>query len=263
MVAAPAQLDTPTLLSALPYGVVVVDREWRVTFSNHEAERLLGRNGLTLWDRCPELEATSFATAFRYAMADRAELISETVLPVTGWVQARARPLEDGLLISIRAIFPEASESLQTRQGILAGEIGSALTRATSMHAMLKDCAEALVRHLGARLVRIWTLDDAARELVLEANTGSATDPDMPVRVAIGRAKIGKIADRALPYLTNDFQNDPRAGDRAWALREGIVAFAGYPLRLQGRVLGVLGVYGATPFGHEVTSALATVADSI
>jgi signal transduction histidine kinase len=262
VVAAVGPLDTPKVLSALPYGVVVVDRDWRVTFANHEAERLLGRDGVTLWDRCPQLEATVFANAFRYAMADRAELISETVLPVTGWVQARARPLEDGLLISLRAIFPDTSESLQMRQGILAGEIGYALTRATSMREMLQDCADALVRHFGARLVRIWRLDAKARELVHEASAGGASDPELPARVAVGRAKIGKIAERGVPHLTNDFQNDPRAGDRTWAQREGIVAFAGYPLRLAGDVLGVLGVYGHLPFGHEVTSALTTVADS-
>ncbi len=263
VVAAIGPLDTPKVLSALPYGVVVVDRDWRVTFANHEADRLLGSDGVTLWDRCPQLESTVFANAFRYAMADRAELISETVLPVTGWVQARARPLEDGLLISLRSIFPDSSESLQTRQGILAGEIGYALTRATSMREMLQDCADSLVRHFGARLVRVWRLDAQARELVLEASAGAASEPDMPARVAVGRAKIGKIVERGAPYLTNDYQNDPRAGDRAWAQREKVVSFAGYPLRLAGDVLGVLGVYGHAPFGHEVTSSLATVADSI
>jgi signal transduction histidine kinase len=263
VVALAGDLDTPQVLSALPYGVVVVDRDWRVTFANAEAQRLIGRDGRTLWDRCPELEATAFGSAFRYAMADRAELISESVLPGPGWVQARARPLGDGLLISLRAIHPDTSESLQTRQGILAGEIGAALTRAVSLPDMLRECAESLVRHVPAKHVRIWTLDVAQRELVLEASAGSPGDEEMPPRVAVGRAKVGKIAERATPYLTNDFQNDPRAGNRAWAQREGIISFAGYPLRLAGGVLGVLAVYGEQPFDHEALGALAAVADSI
>lgn len=255
---------TPKVLSALPYGVLLVDRDWRVTFANLEAERLLGSGGHTLWERCPELEATAFANAFRYAMADRAELISETMLPQSGWVQARARPLDDGLLISLRSIFPEASDGFQTRHGLIAGEIGQALARSTTMAEMLQSCAESLVRNLGAKLVRIWTYDTKAVELVLEGSAGTtASEPDMPPRVALARAKIGKIAERGSPYVTNDYQNDPRSGDRTWAQREGIMAFAAYPLRLGGAVLGVLAVYSHEPIGHDTTGALATVADSI
>src|SRR5687768_12095655 len=81
------------VLSLLPYAVLVVDREWRITFANPEAHRLLGQRGTSLWEVCPELEATSFGAAFRYAMSDRAELISESALPAVGWLQARARPI--------------------------------------------------------------------------------------------------------------------------------------------------------------------------
>ena len=83
------------VLSLLPYAVVVVDREWRITFANHEAHRLLGHRGATLWELCPELEATTFSSALRYAMSDRAELMSESALPTSGWLQARARPFND------------------------------------------------------------------------------------------------------------------------------------------------------------------------
>jgi PAS domain-containing protein len=53
------------LLALLPYGVIAVDRDWRITFANAEAHRMLGQTGVTLWDLCPELEATSFGSAFR------------------------------------------------------------------------------------------------------------------------------------------------------------------------------------------------------
>jgi signal transduction histidine kinase len=127
---------------------------------------------------------------------------------------------------------------------------------------MLQRCADALVRNLEAAAARIWTFDAVNHELVLLASTG-AEAPDTLDRVAIGRSKIGKIAERGAPYLTNDFINDPRAGNREWAQREGIVAFAGYPLRVDGNVVGVLAVYGRKGFGHDTTGALAAVADSI
>src|SRR5688572_4960790 len=163
--------DAGKVLSLLPYAVLVVDREWRITLANQEAHRLLGQRGATLWELCPELDATAFGTAFRYAMLDRAELISESALPAVGWLQARARPFNDGLVITLRPIYPESAESLQAKQALLVGEIGVALTRGNTLHEMLQRCADAVVRHLDARLARVWTLDEVVHELVLQASS--------------------------------------------------------------------------------------------
>jgi signal transduction histidine kinase len=255
-------VDARKVLALLPYAVIVVDREWRVTLANSEAHRLLGQTGATLWDLCPELEATSFATAFRYAMTDRAELISESSLPAIGWLQARARPLEDGLVITLRQIYPDTAESVQAKHALLIGEIGYALTRGTTLREMLQRCTDAIARHLDASLARIWTVDEAKRELVLLATTGIG-EPDTPERVALGRTKIGKIVERGMPLLTNELATDVRAGNREWAQREGLVGFAGYPLRVDGRVGGVLAIYSKHKLSHDTTSILGTIADSI
>src|ERR1700757_519106 len=45
-----------------------------------------------------------------------------------------------------------------------------------------------------------------------------------------GQLKIGLIAQERKPHLTNDVQNDERISHPEWAKREGMVAFAGYPL---------------------------------
>jgi signal transduction histidine kinase len=255
--------DARNVLSLLPYAVVVVDREWRIMLANSEAHHLLGQDGSTLWDLCPELEATAFGSAFRYAMSDRAELISESALPAIGWLQARARPFNDGLLITLRPIYPDTgADSLQAKQALLVGEVGFALTRTGTVKEMLQRCADAMVRHVDVAVARIWTLDEVHRELVLLASSG-LVDPDLPERVAIGRTKIGKIVERGTPHLTNDYQNDPRAGSREWATREGIVGFAGYPLRVDNKVIGVLALYGRQRFGHDMTGGIATIADSI
>jgi signal transduction histidine kinase len=119
-----------------------------------------------------------------------------------------------------------------------------------------------MMRHLDAVLARIWSYEPDKQELVLQASSGDPP-PETYDRVAIGRSKIGKIAERGAPFVTNDFANDPRAGNREWAQRAGITAFAGYPLRVGPKVVGVLAVYGRNRFGHDVTGALASIADSI
>jgi signal transduction histidine kinase len=257
--------DARKVLSLLPYAVITVDREWKITLSNAEAHRLLGQRGDTLWALCPELEATPFGAAFRYAMADRAEMISEAVLPGVGSLQARARPYEDGLLITLRPVYAEQPGTADAHRGklaLLVGEVGHALTGRSSLEDMLQHCTDAIVRHLDARAARVWTLDEPQHELVMQASSGAA-EQDAPERVALGRAKIGKIVERGIPHLTNDFANDPRAGNRDWAQREGIVSFAGYPLSVDGSVVGVLAVYSRHPFGADASSTLATIAGSI
>ncbi len=65
----PERTDPHAILELLPHGVLVVASDWRVTYANPEAVRMLGANGRTLWERCPELEHTAFASGFRYAMS--------------------------------------------------------------------------------------------------------------------------------------------------------------------------------------------------
>ena len=66
-------------------------------------------------------------------------------------------------------------------------------------------------------------------------------------RVPVGKFKIGLIAAERRPHLTNSVAGDPRVGDQEWARREGMVAFAGYPLLVEGRLVGVLSMFARAP----------------
>jgi hypothetical protein len=46
--------------------------------------------------------------------------------------------------------------------------------------------------------------------------------------VKVGEFKIGLIAREKKPLLSNCVQSDPHISDSAWAVREGMVSFAGY-----------------------------------
>jgi signal transduction histidine kinase len=61
--------------------------------------------------------------------------------------------------------------------------------------------------------------------------------------VPVGQFKIGLIAAERLPHLSNAVIGDPRVSDQEWAKREGMVSFAGYPLLIEGRVVGVMAVF--------------------
>jgi signal transduction histidine kinase len=257
--------DLQTILDLLPHGVIVVSRDWRILYSNLEADRMLGTTGATLWERCPGLEHTAFASGFRYAMSDRTELLTESALPSVGWCQARARPTPEGdLLISLRQVHAYTIETGQARAALLLGEIGDALTREDSLRAALGRCAGAIVRNLDAALARIWTVDPAAQTLQLCASAGIDTriDGDQAV-LRFGDHKVGTIAEDGVPYLTNDVATDVNVGQSEWTEQEKLVAFAGYPLRIEDRIVGVMAMYSRRKLDHDTLNGLSAIADAL
>ncbi|HTL58587.1 MAG TPA: PAS domain S-box protein [Candidatus Limnocylindrales bacterium] len=159
-----------------------------------------------------------------------------------------------------------AEESLKerVRTSKLSTEIALALNAGTEMQAMLQQCVELVVRHLDVAFSRIWTLNETTQTLELQASAGCYTHLDGPhSRVRVGQYKIGLIAQEKKPHLTNSVQADDRVSDKDWATREGMVAFAGYPLLLEDRVLGVLALFARRSLAHDVLKALGSVADSV
>jgi len=257
--------DPQTILDLLPQGVIVVGRDWRISYANPEADRMLGATGATLWERCPALEHAAFASGFRYAMADRTELLTESVLPSVGWCQARALPTpEGGLLISLRQVHAHTIETGQARAALLLGEIGDALTREDSLRDALRRCADGMVRNLDAALARIWTVDAATQTLQLCASAGIETPLDPAfARMRFDGHKIGAIAEDGFPYLTNDVAVDVHVGRSEWVRREKIAAFAGYPLRIEDRIVGVMAMYSRRKLDHDTLNGLSAIADAL
>jgi signal transduction histidine kinase len=146
----------------------------------------------------------------------------------------------------------------------LSSAVGLALTRGTELRTMLQQCAEALVQHLHAGLARIWTLNDADRMLELQASAGTHTQLDGPqAQVPIGVLAVGMIAQQRTPQLTHAAQVDPHLDDADWMRREGIVAFAGYPLLVDSKLIGVMTIFARREFSSSVQDAMAAVADGV
>jgi PAS domain S-box-containing protein len=137
----------------------------------------------------------------------------------------------------------------QARQAAVRAEVSAALSKPTDLREILRGCAEAIVRHVGAAFARIWTLTEDGTTLELQASAGLYTHLDGPhSRIPVGQWKIGLIAAERKPHLTNDVTNDPRVTDQVWARHEGMVAFAGYPLLVEERLVGVMAMFARAAF---------------
>ena len=158
----------------------------------------------------------------------------------------------------------EAELRERVRQAELGAAVGAALTGTASLQEGLQRCAQAVVGALEAAFARIWTLNEADQILELQASAGLYTHLDGPhSRVAVGAFKIGRIAELRTPHLTNAVIDDPQVSDKAWARREGMVAFAGYPLLVGDRLVGVLAMFARQSLTAATIAALGSVASTI
>ena len=82
-------------------------------------------------------------------------------------------------------------------------------------------------------------------------------------RVPVGKYKIGLIAQEKKSHLTNEVVGDPRVSDQEWARQEGMVAFAGYPLVVDDRLVGVMAMFARKTLSAATVEAMASVADEI
>jgi PAS domain S-box-containing protein len=156
------------------------------------------------------------------------------------------------------------AEAERARLAELGRDVGIALSQGDTLRELLQPCAEATVRFLDAAFARIWWLPPGKDVLELQASAGMYTKLDgAHAHIPIGQLKIGRIAQERRPLLTNEVQGDPCISDQSWARREGMVAFAGFPLVVKDRVLGVLGMFSRRPLSGAVLQTLESVAGVI
>jgi len=152
----------------------------------------------------------------------------------------------------------------EARFAALRADVSAALATGGPLREMLQRCTEPLVEHLEAAFARIWTLDVQENVLVLQASAGMYTHLDgVHSRIPVGHKKIGLIAGERKNCLTNDVLGDERIADKEWAKREGMVAFAGYPLVVEERVVGVVALFARHALISDTIGALASVADAL
>jgi transcriptional regulator with GAF, ATPase, and Fis domain len=127
--------------------------------------------------------------------------------------------------------------------------------------AVLRAVVAGLVDELDAALARIWLLEPGASSLHLVASAGLSTSMHgAHSEIPVGGLKIGAIAATRAPVCTNEVRSDPRIENKQWVEREGLRAFAGYPLQFRDELLGVLGLFSRRALESDEFERLGTFA---
>lgn len=274
-----------TVVETATDAVVSIDESSRIIFVNPATEKLFGYSpsemmGQPLTMLMPEYMRELHKSGLRRYLNTRQRHVNWRGIELTGLRKnGEEFPIEISFAEFIREghhIFTgfvrditerkqaQDLRSVQTRQLALRADVSHALAKQDNLRGVLQGCAEAMVRHLDAALARIWTVNKDENVLELQASAGMYTHLDgAHSRVQVGTLKIGVIAEEKRPHVTNDVLNDPRINDKAWAKSQGIAAFAGYPLIVEGQTVGVMATFSRRAILPMALNALASVADSI
>ena len=279
---------TAAITDSLGEGVYALDREGRLTLLNRAAAEMLG------WTE-QELLGRDMHETIHFQRADGRRTSTEScpILAVlrTGrklqssddvFTRRDGTPLPvefvsspflvDGEIVGAVVAFQDITERKKTEaelverahQAVFGAAVGAALTKADSLPRALGQCAEAMVRHLDAAMASIWILLEKEKVLELQGSAWARQPlfgPD--ARVPVGEFRIGEIARDRRPALLDLTATPEREDDKDWARREGMVAFAGYPLIVEGRLVGVMALFATRPLTEAALAALASVADEI
>ncbi|MEP6704416.1 MAG: PAS domain S-box protein, partial [Acidobacteriota bacterium] len=256
------------ILESLTDAFFALDKDWRFTYANKQCEPLLQRSaekliGKNIWEEFPEAVDSTFYKQYFRAVTEKVSVTFEEYYgPFASWFEVRAYPSADG---GLSVYFHNIDDRAERRHlELLNSHVGNSLIQNTSLRELLDACVQHLVKDLDVAFARIWTLNEAENVLELQASAGMYTHLDgAHSRVPVGKFKIGMIAEERRPHLTNDVPNDPRISDQEWAHREGMKAFAGYPLIVDDGLVGVMSVFARRVLNEGTLSAMASVADGI
>jgi len=143
------------VLEAMPAAFFSLDTDWRFTYANAEAERLLDRPrrallGQVVWELFPAAVGSSFETNYRYAMRERQPVAFDAYYPepLDAWYEVRAWPAAAGL--SVYFLETTARRAAQ-EQAAQAGRRAALLAEVNRQLGETLDAEEAVARF--ARLI--------------------------------------------------------------------------------------------------------------
>jgi PAS domain S-box-containing protein len=135
-----AHSRTASILESILDGFIAFDREWRYTYINPAAARMIGRTpeellGKNLWDEWPQVSSLPFGAAYRRSLAEDIPLRVEAFCPepLNAWFEMRCYPSPEGLSLFFTDTTDRKrrdqqlrlleSAALETSDGILILEI--------------------------------------------------------------------------------------------------------------------------------------------
>lgn len=202
--------------------------------------------------------------AHRLAAGDRAARVGLTGRDEVAAVGRAFDEMADALDASWRGLAAQrdAAEGMAGRLATV-GQLANLVNSTLDPHRVFDFIAEATSRLLDGTAALLLVADETDESLTIRASHGvGRPERRTQDRFRAGEGLAGWVFQRREPLVLPDMLADPRTVNRAWIEAEGLHAFAGVPLMLRDRCLGVLCAMraGELTFGAPDVDLLASFA---
>lgn len=271
------------VLESMPSAFFSLDEDWRFTYVNAEAEKLLGSSrsalvGGSVWELFPAAVTSSFESEYRAAVATGRPVAFEAhyPAPLDGWFEVRAWPGPEGLSVYFLDVTERHRQQEEldraARRARLVADVTAALVETLDAEeavgrlaqlalpaladwclVSLTDDAEKAVDRRGLRDVGWWHVDPTLREAVerYTRNRLTALAPGSFVDRVIATRRAQPVPEPAWEAI-DALLGDGEAKDALAVLRPQHAVLL--PLRARGRIVGILSLFrdaGRGPFTPE------------
>jgi signal transduction histidine kinase/CheY-like chemotaxis protein len=134
----------------------------------------------------------------------------------------------------------------------LPDELCRTLASTTDLAGMLNAVVDVVARGLNAEVAQIWVQNVEANAMELRACAARTFEVvERPKPVTFDSFGVGRVARDRRSYVTNVVSDDPYLSLQSGVRPDSLVAYAGYPLLVDDRLLGVLSLYFCCPLPEE------------
>ncbi len=245
-----------TFQESITDALYTLDTDWRFTYMNAEAEKLIRQDrktllGKVLWEAFPESVATSMFGHFQRAMeTGNAVHFEQYYPPLAGWFEHHVYPSPTGPTI----FFRDVTENRTTQRLLILERamFAANLAKPRAIKANLDDLLVGLDALIPGMHSSLLTLDATGKTLSTLSAPGLPADYNalvMAIPAQEGHGSCGSAAARRHAVISGDIATDPvweHYRDRT--LAHGLRACWSYPiLAHNGKLLGTFANYFNEP----------------
>ena len=266
------------VLESMSAAFYSLDRDWRFTYVNAEAERLLARPreellGGLIWDLFPAASASEFETQYRRAVDTGRPVVFDAYYPapLDGWYELRAWPSAYGLSVYFLDITARRRQQeqveAQAERAALRDQVTTALTDTLEVEEAVARLAQLVVPALAdwcvislvdadqhvdwrrrLRDVGAWHADPASRPLVERYRAlrlGSLSEQAF-IAPAARDGRVAQVRRDATAFISGTLAPGPARDLLVELAPDSAVAL---PLPGRGRTVGLLSLYNGAERG--------------
>ena len=246
------------ILESITDAFFTLDRQWRFTYVNAQAERLLGRPpaellGKNAWEEFSQAVGTAFEYQAHRALAEQVAVAFEEYYPdpLKKWFNVHAYPSANGISV----YFTDITERKEAEQALwryaerlaMLHETDQAILAARSSVQIAHAALERLGRIIPSWRGSVALIDLEKSEALIFAATGAAVD-QFPVgaRLPLDHfdARDVEMLQKDRAFVVDDIATvDAASGAVADLIALGVRSYMRIPLTTEGQLIGSLNLY--------------------